>query len=118
MRGIVFTADGVEITDDLSVRAALGNVAEGAFDRGHKLQVDLGCGGSVSGSAVSRRSGVAEELLDELGHTDSDFHPGWVNNDAVDGRSEEMLSVRGGEGLPSRCSRCSAGDNPCEEAAR
>src|ERR1039458_6743710 len=63
----------VRIADDQAERAALGNVAEGAFDRGHKLQVGLGCGGSVSGSAVSRRSVVAEELLDELGHTDSDF---------------------------------------------
>jgi hypothetical protein len=67
------------------------------------LQLRLGCTGGVSGSAVSHRSAVAEELLDELGHADSDFHPGWVNDDAVDDRSEEMLSVGAGEGLPSRC---------------
>ena len=59
-------------------------MAEGAFDRDYKLQVGLGWTGSVSASFVSRRSIVAEELLDELGHADSDFHPSWVNDDAVD----------------------------------
>ena len=54
----------VRIADDQAQRAALGNVAEGTFDRGYKLQVVLGWGGGVSGSAVSRRRIVAEELLD------------------------------------------------------
>ena len=53
-----------------------------------------------------------------MGHTDSYFHAGRVNDDAVDDRSEEMLSVGAGEGLPSRCGRGSAGDNPCEKVAR
>ena len=54
----------VRIADDQAQGAALGNVAEGAFDRGYKLQVVLGWGGGISGSAVSRRRIVAEELLD------------------------------------------------------
>src|SRR5579859_2297635 len=62
----------VRIADDQAQGAALGNVAEGAFDRGYKLQVVLGWGGGVSGSVVSRRSHVAQELLDELGHATSD----------------------------------------------
>src|ERR1017187_2719709 len=76
----------VRIADDQAQCAALGNMAEGAFDRGYKLQVVVGWGGSVSASFVGRRSIVAEELLDELGHPDSDFHPRWVNDDAVDNR--------------------------------
>ena len=36
-----------------------------------------------------------------MGHyTDSDFHPGWVNDDAVDDRAEELLSVGAGERMP------------------
>ena len=40
----------VRIADDQAQGAALANVAEGAFDRGYKLQqVGLGCAGGVSG---------------------------------------------------------------------
>ena len=75
----------VRIADDQAQCAALGNMAEGAFDRGYKLQMVLG-GGGVSRSVVSRRGIVAEELLDELGYPDSDFHLHWMNDDAVDNR--------------------------------
>ena len=53
----------VRIADDQAQGAALGNVAEGAFDRGYKLQVVLGWGGVVSG-AVASGGVVPEELLD------------------------------------------------------
>src|ERR1035437_3785946 len=108
----------VRIADDQAQGTALGNMVEGAFDRGYKLQVVLGWGSGVSASFVSRTSIVAEELLDELGHPDSDFHPRWVNDDAVDNRLQEMLSVGAAEGLPSRGGRCSARNNPCEKVAR